>query len=141
LYILRQEARNLMAIKVLHVDRDYVEIPGALEAGSMARAVVWPGMGASRGVMHYVRYEKGGHVSVRHQHPYSEDIAYVIEGEGYVIEWENDEELSRHALGPGSVMFVEPGTMHSQIATTPLTLVGGPSPPDLEFYKQLGLKW
>jgi quercetin dioxygenase-like cupin family protein len=133
-----------MAIEILHVERDGVDMPtgvkrpGALDEGSVARCVVWPGMGASRGVMHYVRYG-AGHTSQRHQHPYSEDIVYIIEGEGYVIEWNVDKEVSRHAFGPGSVIFVEPGTVHSHVAKTPIVAVGGACPPDLEFYRQLGM--
>lgn len=127
-----------MAIKVLHVDRDYVEIP--LVQGSTARVVVWPGMGATKSCIHYVPYE-AGQSSVPHQHPYSEDAFYIVHGEGYMVELKDDKEVSRQPIVPGSVVFVEPGTVHQLIATTPLLNVGGPCPPDLEFYKRFGLSW
>ena len=127
-----------MAIKVFHVDRDYVEIP--LVQGSTARVVVWPGTGATKSVFHYVPYE-AGQSSVPHQHPYSEDTFYIVHGEGHMVEYKDDKEVSRQPIGPGSVIFVEPGTVHQVVATTPLLNVGGPCPPDLEFYKRWGLTW
>jgi quercetin dioxygenase-like cupin family protein len=127
-----------MAIKVFHVDRDYVSIP--LVQGASARVVVWPGMGAKTSVLHYVPY-LAGQVSVPHAHPHSEDTFYIVSGDGFMVEWKGDEELSRQPITTGSVVYVEPGTIHQVIATTPLVNVGGPVPPDTDFYRRFGLKW
>jgi quercetin dioxygenase-like cupin family protein len=128
-----------MAIKVLHVDRNYVEIP-LVQGSTAARVVVWPGMGAKTSCIHYVDY-KAGQSSVPHQHPYSEDSFYIVHGEGFVVEYVDDKEVSRQPVVPGSVVFVEPGTVHQVVATTPLLNVGGPCPPDIDFYKRWGLTW
>jgi quercetin dioxygenase-like cupin family protein len=132
-----------MAIKVLHVDRDGADMPGdmALPEGSLVRMMVWPGMGAKKGVLHFVKYA-AGHTSVAHQHPDAEDIGYIIEGSGFILEHGPDgEEIARHPFEAGSVLYVEPGTMHSHMATTPLVMVGGPCPPDEAFYRSFGMKW
>jgi quercetin dioxygenase-like cupin family protein len=136
-----------MAIKIFDVAQPGVDMiapsaekPGAMTSGSVARAVIWPGMGASGGVMHYVRYQAGG-TSVQHQHPHSEDIGYIIEGEGYIFEWKDGKQVAKHAFRAGNMLYVEPGTVHSHEATTDLVMVGGPCPPDDAFYRNLGLRW
>src|SRR5262249_61587022 len=99
-----------MAIKVLHVDRDYVEIP--LVQGATARVVVWPGMGAKTSCIHYVDYE-AGQFSVPHEHPYSEGSFYIVHAEGVMVEYdENQPAISRQPVGPRHLAFVEPGTLH-----------------------------
>lgn len=127
-----------MAIKVFHVDRDFTSIP--LVQGSSARVIVWPGMGAKTSVLHYVPYE-AGQSSVPHSHPDSEDTFYIVSGEGYMVEWQDDRQMSRQPISTGSVVYVEPRTVHQLVATTPLVNVGGPVPPDLDFYRRFGLKW
>jgi quercetin dioxygenase-like cupin family protein len=135
-----------MAIKILDVAQDGIDMaagsstPGSLTSGSVARAIIWPGMGASKGSLHYVRYEAGG-TSVQHQHPHSEDIGYILEGEGFIFEWKDGQQVAKHAFRAGNVLYVEPGTVHSHEAVTPLVMVGGPCPPDVDFYRTLGLTW
>ena len=126
-----------MAIKVFHVDEDYKEIP--LVQGATARVVVWPGVGAKLASLHYVPYE-AGQSSVPHLHPYSEDVFYIIEGEGSMVEHKGGKEIEQ-PIRPGSVVYVEPNTVHQVRAATPLVNVGGPCPPDLEFYRRFGLSW
>jgi quercetin dioxygenase-like cupin family protein len=127
-----------MAIKVFHVDEDYEEIP--LVQGAKAKVVVWPGVGAKLASLHYVPYE-AGQSSVPHFHPYSEDVFYIIEGEGSMVEYKDDKEVSEQAIRPGSVVYVQPNTIHQVRATTALVNVGGPCPPDLDFYRRFGLSW
>ena len=127
-----------MAIKVFHVDRDFVEVP-IVEGAMSARVVVWPGVGAKHLSMHYISYERG-QASVPHFHPHSEDCFYIVSGEGTMAEWRDDRIVSEQEIGPGSVVYVEPNTIHQVRARTPLVNVGGPCPPDLDFYRRLGLK-
>jgi quercetin dioxygenase-like cupin family protein len=127
-----------MAIKVLHVNRDYKEIP--LVQGATAKVIAWPGTGAHLGSLHYVPYQPG-QSSVPHSHPKSEDIFYILEGEGSLVEWKDGKEVSEHPVEPGSVIIVEPGTVHQVRARTRLVNVGGPCPPDLDFYRRWGLSW
>jgi mannose-6-phosphate isomerase-like protein (cupin superfamily) len=127
-----------MAIRVFHVDRDYVEIPSLSGQGTASRVVIWPGMGARKAAMHYAPFV-AGQKSVPHQHPNSEDVYYIVHGEGHMVEWKDDKEVSRQPIGPGNFVLVEPGTVHQLIATTDLLNVGGPQPPDIELYKRLGL--
>jgi quercetin dioxygenase-like cupin family protein len=128
-----------VAIRIFHAERDYVEVP-LVEGGLSARVVVWPGVGARRASFHYVSYE-AGQSSVPHAHPASEDVFYVVEGEGSLVEYLDDRPVAEHPVGPGSVVFVEPGTVHQVRAATPLVNVGGPCPPDEAFYRRFGLRW
>jgi mannose-6-phosphate isomerase-like protein (cupin superfamily) len=127
-----------MGIRVLHVDRDYVEIP-LLEGGVKAKAVAWPGTNGYLGVMHYVAYE-AGQASVPHAHPYSQDVFYIIEGSGSMVDT-TDGRNEETPIEPGSVVIVDPGTIHQVRADTRLINVGGPSPADIAFYKNFGLEW
>ena len=128
-----------MAIRIFHVDRDFVEVP-LVQGALSARVVVWPGVGARRASFHYVAYE-AGQSSVPHSHPASEDVFYIVEGEGSMVEYRSGREVSEQPIGPGSVVFVEPGTEHQVRARTPLVNVGGPCPPDEAFYRRFGLSW
>jgi quercetin dioxygenase-like cupin family protein len=125
-----------MAIKVLHVDRDYVEIP-LLQGGLTAKVVAWPGTGSFLSSMHFVSYE-AGQKSVPHAHPYSQDVFYIIEGHGSMVDTTNGNEIVQR-VEPGSVVVVDPGTIHSVHADTWLVNVGGPCPPDLTMYQRAGL--
>lgn len=127
-----------MAIKVFHVDHDFQSIP--LVQGGAAKVIVWPGTGARLGSLNYCPYLPG-QSSVVHAHPKSEDIFYIIEGDGEMVEYCEGVEISRQPIRPGSVVQVEPGTEHQVHAFTRLVNVGGPCPPDLDFYKRFGLKW
>lgn len=127
-----------MGIKVLHVDRDFVEIP-LLEDGLTAKAVAWPGSGATMGSLHYVSYQ-AGQSSIAHVHPVSQDIFYIIEGQGEIADLTNNHETA-HPLETGSVVIVDPGTVHQVKAHERLVNVGGPCPADLELYRRAGLSW
>lgn len=128
-----------MGLRVLHVDEDYVEFP-LVEGGAMARAVAWPGTGAITGSLHYVAYE-AGQSSKPHLHPASQDIFYIVEGEGAMIEYLDGRPISTTPMRPGSVIVVDPGTVHQVRADTRLVNVGGPCPADLFLYRDLGIDW
>lgn len=126
-----------MGIKILHVDRDYVKIP--LVPGGDARAVVWPGMGAKNACVHYV-VMKPGQENMPHVHRHSEDIIYVIQGEGVAVDFDSGTE---QPFTKGSVIYVPPGTHHTIKATgkEDYIVVGTLAPIDTEFYDKAGLKW
>jgi quercetin dioxygenase-like cupin family protein len=127
-----------MGIRVLHVDRDFVEIP-LLQDGLTAKAVAWPGTGATLGSLHYVAYE-AGQASVPHTHPVSQDIFYILEGVGEIADMSARKEIV-HPIEPGSVIIVDPGTVHQVRARERLINVGGPCPADLGLYRRAGLTW
>jgi len=105
--------------------------------------VVWSGTGARHASFHYVSYEPG-QSSVPHSHPASEDVFYtvaLVEGEGSLVELRDGRDVAEHRVVPGSVVCVEPGTVHKVRARTRLVNVGGPCPPDDAFYRRLGLTW
>jgi quercetin dioxygenase-like cupin family protein len=126
-----------MGIRILHVDRDYVKIP--LVPGGDARAVVWPGMGAKNAGLHYV-IMKPGQENVPHVHSLSEDIIYVIQGEGMAVDFDSGTE---HPFTKGSVIYVSPGTNHTIRATgkEDYIVVGTLAPADTEMYIRAGIKW
>jgi quercetin dioxygenase-like cupin family protein len=127
-----------MAIRVLHVDEDYVETP-LVEGGQPARIVAWPGTGATLGSLHYVEYDVGLS-SIPHDHPASQELMYVIEGVGSIADMSGGNGREDvHEIRPGSVVIVDPGTVHQVRATTRLVNVGGPCPADLFFYRRAGL--
>jgi quercetin dioxygenase-like cupin family protein len=128
-----------MAIRIFHVDHDFVEVPLG-DGGPQARVVVWSGTGARLASFHYVSYEPG-QSSVPHAHPASEDVFYIVEGEGSLVELRDGRDVAEHPVVPGSVVYVEPGTVHQVRARTRLVNVGGPCPPDEAFYRRLGLTW
>ncbi len=131
-----------MAIKVLDVERDGSVMPNgpALPEGSTVKMMVWPGIGASRASLHFVKCD-AGFEGTPHEHADGDDIGYVIEGEGFMIEWSDGVEVARHPFKAGDILYVEPGTVHSHVATTPLVIVGGPCPPDPEAYRRYGMTW
>lgn len=126
-----------MGIKVLHVDRDFVRIP--LVPGGDARAVVWPGMGAKNAGLNYV-VMKPGQENVPHLHKVSEDIIYVIQGQGLAVDFDAGVE---HPFTKGSVIYVTPGTRHTIKATgsEDYIVVGTLAPADTEMLTKAGLKW
>ncbi|ATW27769.1 cupin domain-containing protein [Candidatus Formimonas warabiya] len=126
-----------MGIKILHVDRDYVRIP--LVPGGDARAVVWPGMGGKNASLHYV-VMKPGQENVPHVHKMSEDIIYVIQGQGVAVDLDQGTE---HPFTKGSVIYVPPGIQHTVKATgtEDYIVVGTLAPADTEMYLKAGIKW
>jgi len=122
-----------MAIKILKADKDFVEIP--LVKGGTAKAIIWPGMGAKHGSMHYI-VMKPGEENIMHKHKESEDMFYIVQGSGVVVDGDTEEE---HPFEKGDFVFVEPNTKHAVKSLGPedYISVGGPSPADIEVYRKL----
>jgi mannose-6-phosphate isomerase-like protein (cupin superfamily) len=117
----------MSSIRILDVNKDYVEIP-LLKSGKMAKAIVHPGMGAKYGSLNYIVMEPGDE-NILHVHPNSDDVFYIIQGEGVVVDGDGDEK----SLKAGDVVFVPAGTFHAVKPRGPKTFigVGGPQPPDV----------
>ena len=118
---------------------DGVEIPlmRPVMPGGTARFPVWPGTGASRRSMNWVAMVPGQE-NVPHSHAESEDLFYCIEGNCVIEDGDTGES---HPFEGGSVIFVEPGTLHAVKSLGPARYVsvGGPCPPDTALFRRLGL--
>lgn len=123
-----------MAIRVMHRDRPDELMP---MIASDARLIVWPGTGAERANMNFVRMQPG-EANVPHVHNSSEDTIFVLEGEGTVADLSNGTEIP---FGAGQVVHVPPGVEHQLRADrgSEIVSVGGPCPADLELLSVAGL--
>jgi len=122
-----------MGVRVFRVDRDFSKLPYA----SDCRAIIWPGIGAKYCSLQYFLLKPGESCSA-HRHEKSEDIWYVVRGHGKVIDVDTGAE---YLVEEGCAVFVEPGTIHQVKSLGPENYVdvGGPCPPDLDFYRRAGL--
>jgi quercetin dioxygenase-like cupin family protein len=123
-----------MAVRVFHRDRPDELMP---MIASDARLVVWPGVGAERANMNYVRMQPG-EANVPHVHRESEDTIFVLEGRGTIADIGNGVELEFEA---GQAIHVPPGIQHQVRGDRgdDVVSVGGPCPADLELLRAAGL--
>jgi quercetin dioxygenase-like cupin family protein len=123
-----------MAVRIFHCDE-----PGALMPmiASDARLVVWPGAGAERANMNYVRMQPG-EANVPHVHEDSEDTIFVLEGRGSIADIDND---TVHEFEAGQVVHVPAGLEHQVRGDrgAEIVSVGGPCPADLKLLRRIGL--
>ena len=123
-------------------ERDAVQI---LDAGPLcpkldivagageARAVVWPGVGATERSLHRIDLAPGSS-TVALSHP-SETVYFVIEGGGAAIDLDLDRE---HELVAGSMTLMDPNTSYRlRAGDAGMLVVGGPCPPDPALYDYL----
>lgn len=102
-----------------------------VEPGSSARAVIWPGCGASARSVHLVRLAPSSR-TVRLEH-LTEGVYYVLAGSGTVV---GDGPAEESGLVEGSMVHVDAGTGYRFIAGTDgLEFFGGPCPPDPALYE------
>jgi len=118
------------SIRILDVDKDYVEIP-LLKGTGKARAIVHPGMGAKYASLNYVVMDPGEQ-NIMHVHPKSDDVIYIIQGEGVVEDGDGNEVSFKQ----GDVIFIPAGVWHAVKARgdKQYIIVGGPQPPDLAMF-------
>ena len=104
---------------------------------SDARLVVWPGAGAERANMNYVRMQPG-EANVPHIHEQSEDTIFVLEGRGTIADLDSGTELQFKA---GEVIHVPAGLKHQVRGDqgAEIVSVGGPCPADLNLLRAAGL--
>lgn len=123
-------------------ERDAVQILDAgpdcprldiVEGDGEARAVVWPGTGATLRSLHRIALAPGSR-TIALTHP-SETVYYVIEGGGEAVDLDLDE---THALVEGAMAHLDPGTAHRlRAGDGGMVVVGGPCPPDPALYERL----
>lgn len=102
--------------------------------GGEARAVVWPGTGATLRSMQRLSLRAGSR-TVELSHP-GEAVYYVISGSGSVAEPGGPAQEVRE----GSMFLVEAGTSYVFTAgPSGAEAVGGPCPPDPALYE--GVEW
>ena len=79
----------MSSIRILDVNKDYIEIP-LLKSGKKAKAIVHPGMGAKYGALNYVVMEPGDE-NILHVHPNSDDVICILQGKGVVVDGDGNE--------------------------------------------------
>jgi quercetin dioxygenase-like cupin family protein len=123
-----------VGIRVFH--RDESEARLSMIAAD-ARLVVWPGVGAWRANMNYVRMAPG-EANQPHAHATSEDTIYVLSGEGTIEDLTNGDE---HVFGAGQAVHVPAGVRHRVKADRGATIesVGGPCPADVAGLRAAGV--
>jgi quercetin dioxygenase-like cupin family protein len=94
-----------------------------VERGGAAEAIAAPATGSHHRAMHRIRLDAGG-VTATMRHP-GEAVYFVAEGEGAVGD---------QALGPRRMVYVPRRTSYAFRAATPMTIWGGPCPPDPAVY-------
>jgi quercetin dioxygenase-like cupin family protein len=103
-----------------------------VEGEGAARAVVWPGMGASLRSLHTISLAAGAH-TVELSHP-SEAVYYAASGTGTAVDTASGDE---HELVAGAMVHIDAGTPYVlRAGTAGLELLGGPSPADERLYRR-----
>lgn len=122
----------MSSIRILDVNKDYVEIP-LLKSGKKAKAIVHPGMGAKNGALNYVVMETGDE-NILHVHPNSDDVIYIVQGEGIVVDGDGNEKNFKQE----NVIFIPAGTFHAVKArgTQTYMAIGGPQPADTGMFNR-----
>jgi mannose-6-phosphate isomerase-like protein (cupin superfamily) len=102
-----------------------------VEGDGAARAVVWPGVGATLRSLHTISLAADAH-TVELRHP-SEAVYYAASGTGTAIDRASGEE---HELVTGAMVHIDAGTPYVlRAGTGGLELLGGPSPADERLYE------
>jgi mannose-6-phosphate isomerase-like protein (cupin superfamily) len=105
-----------------------------VDGPGVARAIVWPGIGARSRSLHRISLE-GGAATVRLSHP-SDAVYYVVEGDGSVADESAGED---HALRAGAMFHIDAGTAYRvRAGVDGLQLLGGPAPADDALYESVG---
>lgn len=102
-----------------------------VEGQGTARAVVWPGVGASmRSVQRIALGPDARTIELKHS---GEAVYFVLTGAGSVREGEAEQRLVK-----GSMVHVEPDTRYRfHAGKRGMELIGGPCPPDPALYRHL----
>ena len=123
---------SVNGVQVLKLRSQGSDLPIIDGLGS-ARAVIWPGMGATERCINYVELEAGSStVWLVHT---TEAVYYVMSGIGTVL---GDETPDGWTLGEGSIVHISDGSryrFHAQDGG--LTLFGGPCPTDPAMFDHL----
>lgn len=104
-----------------------------VEGEGRARAIIWPGTGATLRSMHRISLGAGSR-TIEMSHP-SDAVYYVISGDGQVAEGDMG---AAQPLLEGSMVHVDAGSAYALVAGPDgMELVGGPAPADPALYAGL----
>ena len=119
-------------VRVLDAGDECPALP-LVEGEGVARAVIWPGVGAQLRSMHRISLAPGVR-TIPQRHP-MEAVYYVLSGGGTVRDPEHPPE---RPLVEGAMVHVEPGTAYV-LAAGPegIEILGGPCPADPALYADL----
>lgn len=122
-----------MAIRVFDRENPSLRLP---LISKDARFVIWPGVGAWTANLNYVRLEPG-EANVPHIHTVSEDLIFILEGEGTIYDYTSNISLPFHA---GCIVHVPVGVKHAVKADrgSHIVSVGGPAPADVPLLRAVG---
>lgn len=125
-------ARKLDCVNVFDSGEKCPTLP-IVEGDGVARAAVWPGVGAEMRSIHRINLHAGAY-TIEMSHP-MEAVYYIIKGHGIV------QDASSPQVQPlieGSMIFIEPNTRYAIRANDGgLEIMGGPCPPDPSLYTHL----
>lgn len=124
--------RETDGVRVLDAGDGCPELPIVAGEG-VARAVVWPGVGATCRSLHRIGLGPGGRT--RPLSHAMEAVYYVVAGSGVVLD---PADAAEQALIEGSMVHVEPGTAYVfKAGPEGVEILGGPCPPDPALYAGL----
>jgi quercetin dioxygenase-like cupin family protein len=104
-----------------------------VDGEGVARALIWPGIGAYLRSMHCISLAPGAR-TIPQRHP-MEAVYYVLSGEGIV---RDSEQPPEQLLVEGSMVHVEPGTAYVlEAGPEGIEILGGPCPADPALYAGL----
>jgi quercetin dioxygenase-like cupin family protein len=119
-------------VRVLDAGEECPALP-IVEGEGMARAVIWPGIGAQLRSMHRISLAPGAR-TIPQRHP-MEAVYYVLSGEGIVRDPEHPPE---QPVVEGSMVHIEPGTAYVlEAGPEGIEILGGPCPADPALYADL----
>jgi quercetin dioxygenase-like cupin family protein len=123
---------EVKAVRILDAGASCPELP-IVDGDGIARAVVWPGVGAELRSMHRIRLAAGAR-TVALRHP-MEAVYYVINGSGTALD---PDAATGQPLIEGSMVHIEPGTAYLfRAGPEGLEILGGPCPADASMYARL----
>jgi quercetin dioxygenase-like cupin family protein len=101
-----------------------------VDGEGVARAVIWPGIGAELRSMHRIRLAPGAR-TIPLRHP-MEAVYYVMRGTGAVVD---PDDPQPRPLVEGAMIHVEPGTAYVlEAGAQGIEILGGPCPADPTLY-------
>jgi quercetin dioxygenase-like cupin family protein len=96
---------------------------------TQSRVIISPADGSRHVTFNYIRYAPNAEFP-QHQHDHSEDVFFVIEGNGWFKE---GDKLT--PIGPGDVVWIPAGEMHGTVAGPEgMLVVSCQGPPDAKLY-------
>lgn len=120
------------SVSVIDVEGDHPSLP-IVHGDGIARALVWPGMGARSRSMHWITLQPSAR-TIPLVHP-MEAVYYVMSGNASLFDRDAG---TTHEAVMGSMILIEPRTTYAIAAQgETVEVVGGPCPPDPELYRHL----